>query len=120
MRLHHVNVVVPPGATDDVVPFYELLGMVRVPKPGDRAGAWLDLPDGTQLHVSERTGDVHPDAHVAVVVDDVDGVVARLRAAGHPWHDEPRQGGARRGRTRDPAGNAVEVLETSGPLVEDP
>ena len=114
MRLHHVNVVVPPGGTEDVVPFYEALGMVRVPKTtGRSAGAWFDLPGaaGAQLHVSERPGAVHPDAHFAVVVDDFDAVLASLRAAGRPWRDAEPQGGARRGHTADPVGNAVEVVE---------
>lgn len=106
MRLHHVNVVVPVGATASVVGFYEVLGLVRVPKPGDRAGAWFDLPDGTQVHVSERAGERHPDSHFALQVDDLDDVVARLLAAGHPWSvvDDHR------GTTRDPAGNLVELV----------
>lgn len=113
VRLHHVNVVVPPGGTDDVVPFYELLGLVRVAKPtvGVAAeGAWFDLPDGTQVHVSERAGAPHPEQHVALSVDDLDGVVERLVAAGHPWAARPELGGARRGMTADPHGNAVELL----------
>jgi hypothetical protein len=118
VRLHHVNVVVPPGATQTVVPFYELLGLVRVPKPGSAPGAWFDVPGGTQLHVSERPGAVHPDAHFAVVVDHFDGVLAQLRTAGRPWEELRAQGGARRGATTDPCGNRVEILEPAGPFAE--
>ena len=119
MRLHHVNVVVPPGCTDAVVPFYELLGLTRVAKPTEgvaQEGAWFDVPGGTQVHVSEREGERHPEQHFALVVDDLGAVVEALRAAGHPWSDKPAIGGARRGMTADPQGNAVELVEAVGPF----
>ena len=37
-RLHHVNVVVPPGATDEAVPFYELLRRKLGWGEGERGG----------------------------------------------------------------------------------
>ena len=117
-RLHHVNVVVAPGRTDAVAGFYELLGLARVAKPTEgvaQTGAWFDFPDGrTQVHVSERPGDRHPEQHFAVVVDDLDGLTARLIAAGHPWSPKPSIGGAARGMTADPEGNAVELVEATG------
>ena len=119
MRIHHVNVVVPPGRTDDVVPFYELLGLTRVPKPDSVAkeGAWFDLPGGTtQLHVSERPGSPNPAQHFALVVDDLDAVVVDLVHAGHPWRPGSILLGARRGMTADPLGNALELLEGIGPF----
>ena len=120
MRIHHVNVVVPDGATDSVVPFYELLGLRRVAKPTEgvaQVGAWLDLPDGrTQVHVSERSGSPHAEQHFALSVDDLDETAAALQAAGHPWQQGTVVLGARRGLTRDPAGNAVELVEAVGPF----
>jgi hypothetical protein len=119
VRIHHVNVVVPPGRTDEVVPFYELLGLTRVPKPPEvaREGAWFDLPGGTtQLHVSERPGSPNPAQHFGLVVDDLDAVVVDLVHAGHPWKPGPLLLGARRGMTADPLGNAVELLEGVGPF----
>ena len=116
MRLLHVNVVVPPGRTDDVVPFYALLGLTRVAKPTEgvaQVGAWFDVPGGTQVHVSERDGSPHPQQHFALSVDDLDEVAARLQAAGHPWAPGKDVLGARRGMTADPCGNAVELIETS-------
>lgn len=119
MRLHHVNVVVPEGRTQDVVPFYELLGLVRVARPGEGVGrpegAWFDFPDGrTQLHVSERTGERHPEQHFAVSLDDLDAVVEALTGAGHPWRPRPTIDGARRGVTADPTGNTVELVAAVG------
>lgn len=119
-RIHHVNVVVPPGRTDAVVPFYELLGLTRVPKPSEGVapeGAWLDLPGGgTQVHVSEREGTPHAQQHFALAVEDLDDLVLALRQAGHPWRPGTVLYGARRGMTADPEGNAVELIEAVGPF----
>jgi len=120
MRLHHVNVVVPPGRTEHVAPFYALLGLTRVEKPTEgvaETGAWFDLPDGTtQVHVSERDGHAHPQQHFGLAVDDLDALALALQQAGHPWHPKPVLFGARRGMTCDPEGNAVELIEALGPF----
>ena len=119
-RFHHVNVVVPPGATRRVVGFYtSVLGLERVPKPSVGVapeGAWFEIGDGAQVHVSERSGEPHPDAHFGLVVDDFDAVLSRVHAAGGDWADQPDLFGGRRGFTRDPAGNRVEILERAGSL----
>lgn len=120
LRLHHVNVVVPPGATQAVVGFYaDLLGLVPVAKPARGvapSGAWFDVGDGAQVHVSERTGPPHPDAHFGLVVEDLPAVLERLREHGADWTEQPDLFGGRRGFTRDPVGNRVELLERSGTL----
>lgn len=120
MRIHHVNVVVAPGCTDAVVPFYvDVLGLRHVQKPKDgvaQTGAWFDIDESSQVHVSEREGDVHPQSHFGLVVDDFDDVLRRLRDAGAPWEDQADIFGGRRGFTRDPAGNRVEILEAAGEL----
>ena len=120
MRIHHVNVVVPPGGTQAVVPFYAaVLGLRQVDKPKEgvaQSGAWFDVDDASQVHVSERDGDVHPQSHFGIVVDDFDAVLGRLRDAGAPWEDQADLFGGRRGFTRDPAGNRVEILERAGHL----
>ena len=113
-RLHHVNVIVPPGCTDEVVGFYELLGLTRLVKPTEgvaQTGAWFSFADGQQLHVSEREGAVNPDQHFAITVDDLDSLVARLRDDGHPFERKADVLGARRGSTADPRGNTVELME---------
>ena len=115
-RLHHVNVVVPPGRTAEVVRFYvEVLGLTRIPKPAEAGapdrGAWLQIGPDTQLHLSEAGGTPHPDAHFALVVADLDAALRRVAAAGAPWTDQPFALGGRRGFTRDPVGNRVELIE---------
>jgi catechol 2,3-dioxygenase-like lactoylglutathione lyase family enzyme len=118
MRLHHVNIVVPPGATPSVVPFYaDILGLHQVDKPAEgvaQTGAWFDVDASSQVHVSEREGAAHPQSHFALVVDDFDGTLARLAAADAGWEDQPAIFGGRRGFTRDPVGNRVEILERAG------
>jgi catechol 2,3-dioxygenase-like lactoylglutathione lyase family enzyme len=119
-RLHHVNVVVPPGATARVRSFYvDTLGLREVAKPTEgvaQSGAWFDIDDHSQVHVSERDGDRHPQVHFGLVVDDFDGVLARLATADAPWEDQPQIFGGRRGFTRDPEGNRIEILEPAGEL----
>lgn len=116
VRLHHVNVVLPIGGTEKVIGFYtDVLGLRQVPKPTEGVspgGAWFDIDDTHQLHVSERDDAVmHDDAHFAVLVDDFDAILGRLEKAGAPWKDEPQIFGTRRGSTRDPLGNRIEVIE---------
>lgn len=117
MRLHHVNVVVPPGRGDVAIPFYaQVLGLKQVVKPSEgvsSTGVWFDVPGGTQVHVSERAGDRHADQHFALVVEEYDAVVSRI-AASAPWREGAVVLGARRGVTADPFGNAVEIIEAAG------
>ena len=118
-RLQHVNVVVPRGGTDAAVRFYvDILGLAPLAKPDVLRpdGAWLSVDGYAQLHLSERDGQPHPDSHFALVVDDFDSVLARLAAAGASWQDQEDVFGGRRGFTRDPAGNRIELLERSGAL----
>jgi catechol 2,3-dioxygenase-like lactoylglutathione lyase family enzyme len=120
MRIHHVNVVVPPGETESVVSFYlDVLGLRRTAKPTEgvaRSGAWFDIDERTQVHVSERDGATHPQSHFGLVVDDFDDVLRRVELSCAHWEEQPDIFGGRRGFTRDPAGNRVELLEAAGSL----
>ena len=108
VRIDHVNLPVPHGATDEVVRFYEaVLGFTRAERPDTgRAGAWLDVGDGVQVHLSERDGAAHPDQHVAFVVEDLQAIRLRAAEAALPW-DELAPG---RAKVRDPAGNVIELF----------
>jgi catechol 2,3-dioxygenase-like lactoylglutathione lyase family enzyme len=121
VRLHHVNVVVRPGETETVARFYvDVLGLVPAVKPAEgtsAGGAWFDIDGATQVHISERADAVmHDDMHFALVLDDFDGVLARLAEAGAEWREQPDLFGGRRGSTRDPVGNRIELLERAGKL----
>jgi predicted enzyme related to lactoylglutathione lyase len=121
LRLHHVNVVVKPGQTGEVAAFYtNVLGLTLTEKPVEGTspgGAWFDIDGSTQLHVSERADAVmHDDMHFALVLDDFDAVLSRISAAGAEWREQPDLFGGRRGSTRDPVGNRIELLERAGTL----
>ncbi len=108
VRVSHVNLPVPHGRSEAVARFFiDVLGFEAAPRPDTgRQGVWLDVGDGTQVHLSERDGQPHPDQHVAFVVDDFDGIHERAVAAGAPWTDR----GTGRSVLRDPAGNLIELF----------
>jgi catechol 2,3-dioxygenase-like lactoylglutathione lyase family enzyme len=111
--------VTPPELAAAVIAFYaDVLGLRRVDKPDALAGsgAWFDVDGFGQLHVSERAGERHPDAHFGLVVDDLAATLQRLADAGAEWTEQEDVFGCRRGFTRDPAGNRVELLEAAGSL----
>jgi catechol 2,3-dioxygenase-like lactoylglutathione lyase family enzyme len=121
MRLHHANIIVRPGQTDQIAGFYaSVLGLTPIDKPAEgvtAGGAWFEINDASQLHISERADAVmHDDMHFGLVVDDFDAVLARLAAAGAPWREQADLFGGRRGSTRDPLGNRIELLEAAGQL----
>jgi catechol 2,3-dioxygenase-like lactoylglutathione lyase family enzyme len=116
MKLHHVNIPVPPGRAEMISTFYcEVLGFTRLPRPENgREGVWLAIGNGGQLHLSERDGTNDPKTHFAVAVDDLDAVRVRLAQVGAeyaPSEDVFGTGG--RGFTRDPAGNRIELIAGS-------
>ena len=108
VRVTHVNLPVPHGTSGAVADFYvRVFGFTVAPRPDTgRPGAWLDVGDGTQIHLSERDGGAHPDQHVAFVVDDLDGLAARAAGEDVEWTGR----GPGRAVLRDPAGNLLEVF----------
>jgi catechol 2,3-dioxygenase-like lactoylglutathione lyase family enzyme len=71
---------------------------------------WVERA-GTQVHLMLRDDPVAlPEGHIAVVVDDYDGTLARLRGAGFDPEPRPEHWGAARSFVRDPAGNRVELM----------
>ncbi|MBJ7608546.1 MAG: VOC family protein [Candidatus Dormibacteraeota bacterium] len=113
--IDHVQLAMPPGQEHQATEFYEgLLGIPRVAKPANlasRGGCWFEL--GTaRIHLG-----VEPDfrpakkAHPALLVDGLDGLVARLQRGG--WavrEDEPLEG-YQRVYVDDPFGNRIELME---------
>src|SRR3954463_12766722 len=87
MRLSHVNILMPKGSEDMARTFYAgLLGLPEIPKPEPlraRGGVWFDA-GALDLHISveEQRHDADALRHFGLECADVDGVRARLRAAG--------------------------------------
>jgi len=119
--LHHHAFTHPVGEDDRARSFYTgVLGLVEVPKPEtmDRSkGAWFRT-DGVEIHAIPDP-DFRPNrlGHPAFVVADLDGLTARLRAAGADVEPDDRFPGHRRVHSYDVFGNQLEFLE---PLTEDP
>lgn len=113
--IHHVSINVSDTAR--ALEFYNgVLGLGMLPRPDfSFGGAWLDAGNGRQIHLIE--GDVPPNLgqHVAFRVDDVDAVVARLRATGVEVSDAKAVGDTtiRQAFTHDPDGNLIELSQPS-------
>ena len=85
VRLDHVQLAMPAGREAEAVAFYDgLLGIPNIPARK---------------------------AHAALIVDDLDTLIATLTAAGHiPRDDEPLEG-YHRVYVDDPFGNRLELME---------
>jgi hypothetical protein len=115
--LDHVQLAMPVGAEHESAAeaFYAgLLGLPRVPKPeplASRGGCWfVSGPIQVHLGVEDPFAPARK-AHPAFLVDDLDGLAARLTDAGHDvrWSDELP--GTRRFHTDDPFGNRIELIQ---------
>jgi RimJ/RimL family protein N-acetyltransferase/catechol 2,3-dioxygenase-like lactoylglutathione lyase family enzyme len=114
-RLDHVQLAMPVGREGDAAAFYDgLLGIPQVPKPphlAARGGCWFERGD-LKIHVGVDA-DFRParKAHPALLVDDLAGLVERLRAAGVTIRDDEPLDGYDRAYVDDPFGNRIELLE---------
>jgi catechol 2,3-dioxygenase-like lactoylglutathione lyase family enzyme len=94
--------------------FYALVGFEEVPLPDERLvpqARWLQ-GGSTQIHLLFADDPVAPpQGHVALVVDDYDAALRRLRDAGFHPEDRERYWGSQRAKVRDPAGHVVELME---------
>jgi catechol 2,3-dioxygenase-like lactoylglutathione lyase family enzyme len=114
VALDHVQLAMPPGGEDRAEAFYAgLLGLARQEKPpalAVRGGCWFS--DGpVTLHLGVEH-DFRPakKAHPALVVDDLDDLVAALEGAGHPVRFDDELPGVRRCYVDDPFGNRIELI----------
>jgi catechol 2,3-dioxygenase-like lactoylglutathione lyase family enzyme len=107
--VHHVSLMTP--AVDETIAFYvDVLGLtVRTDRPDfGVGGAWLDAGD-QQVHLIEGPTPNYAGQHFALRVDDLDGVIAELRAQGFDVADPFETTVSRQTTIRDPAGNVVEL-----------
>jgi catechol 2,3-dioxygenase-like lactoylglutathione lyase family enzyme len=115
--IDHVQLAMPPDGAAAARQFYcGLLGFVEISKPETmrhRGGVWFQAgPVGIHLGLEEgmRPSDK---AHPALVVTELDEWKATLVTAGYEWRDDHDIPDARRGHTRDPFGNRIELIEAS-------
>lgn len=115
LGLDHVQLAYPPDGDAQARRFYgEVMGFTEVEKPAPmraRGGMWFQAgPVG--IHLGVEPG-FRPSAkmHPALRVADLEALVARLVAAGFEWKPSDELPGTRRGHTRDPFGNRIELIQ---------
>lgn len=113
LGIDHVQVAAPSGCEEDARAFYGgLLGMEEIPKPEaiqGRGGVWFQA-GAQELHmgVEEPFTPVRK-AHPGLVVDDLDELRARFRAAGVEHEDNDAIPNTDRLFVYDPFGNRLEI-----------
>lgn len=109
--LHHVGIEVAPGDIPAAAGFFELIGFERVEPPGTlREYTWLEH-EGTQVHLMpEEEPTVPSPGHLAVVIADFEGTVARLRGRGFEVEPKREHWGAPRALAIAPGGHRVELM----------
>lgn len=118
MKLSHINVTMPKGSEDIARSFYcGHLDLPEIPKPEslrDRGGVWFDA-GGLDIHLSaeEPRPGADTQRHFGLECSDLDGLRARLRAAGVET-DDGRPAPWKRFFVRDPFGNRIEIHEPGG------
>jgi len=121
VAIHHVQLACPEGSEDTLRAFYaDLLGLAEIGKPASlavRGGCWF-RGYGIELHLGvEAQFRPARKAHPGLLWPDLDGLAARLTAAGHPvdWSDEllVLEPPLRRFYAFDPVGNRLEFLTSA-------
>jgi len=109
--LHHAGIEVAPADIEACAGFFELLGFERVePPPTLREFTWLER-HGTQVHLMPEAEPTVPSpGHLAVVVEDFDGAIARVRAAGFEVEPKREHWGVPRALAIAPGGHRVELM----------
>lgn len=112
MTIHHVALEASPLDRESLAAFFALLGFARVEPPAALRDRTLWLERGaTQVHVLFADAAVAPpQGHVAVVVEDYDAALGRLRAAGFAPEPRTPHWGAPRSFVRAPGGHRVELM----------
>jgi catechol 2,3-dioxygenase-like lactoylglutathione lyase family enzyme len=109
--LDHVQVAMPSGGEEAARRFYAgLLGLAEITKPEplqETGGVWFE--PGVHLGVASSFRPARK-AHPGLRMADLDGVAARLEAAGADVEWDERWPGVRRFYTHDPFGNRLELL----------
>ena len=110
----HVQLAITPGGEDAARAFFgELLGLTEVEKPAslaDRGGCWFECGP-QQIHCGVEDLIAPTRRHPALLTNDLDGLRARLEAAGTPLATDGDLPGYRRFYATDPFGNRIEFLE---------
>ena len=113
--IEHVQLAMPAGGEDAARAFYTgMLGLPERTKPPElaaRGGCWFEGP-GVKVHLGvEAAFRAAQKAHPALLVDDLNGLVALLEVSDFQvLPDDPVDGRARC-YVSDPFGNRIELMQ---------
>lgn len=116
LRLHHVQITIPPDTEVQARQFYcELLGLLEIPKPESlqgRGGFWLQVGN-QQVHIGTETGveRAHTKAHLAYEVEEIGAWRQRIQHQGIAILEGVPIPGCERFEFRDPFGNRIEFIQ---------
>jgi catechol 2,3-dioxygenase-like lactoylglutathione lyase family enzyme len=121
LSLDHVQVAIPAGGEEAARSFYVgILGFTEQTKPAAMAGRnsiWF-MAGPVNLHLGiEADSDFHAArrAHPALVVDNLDEIVAACQLVGLPTRVDTPIANFRRTHVFDPFGNRIELMESTTP-----
>lgn len=115
LSIDHVQLAMPNGSEESARSFYrDVLGMIEVPKPEPLAvhgGCWFASGEA-QIHLGVEE-DFRPakKAHPALVVEELDEILAKCEKAGLASRPDAEIDGRRRVHVFDPFGNRLELIE---------
>ncbi len=113
MRLHHVSIAIPVKGAEQARAFYGgLLGLEErevLPNLDPARFVWYRAGGDLELHLMLLDEAPPERAHFCLAVDDLEGLRARLEAAGVEARDGTELVGRPRFTCRDPSGNLVEL-----------
>ena len=115
IAIDHVQLAMPAGREQEARDFYTgLLGLPEIPKPPElaaRGGAWFELST-VKLHLGvEKDFQPARKAHPGLLVDNLEALATRLRAAGVTLTADDAVPGVARYFVHDPFGNRIELLQ---------
>jgi len=118
IAIDHVQLAMPEGREQEARDFYgTLLGLPESPKPPElltRGGAWFESPT-VKVHLGvEQNFRPARKAHPGLLVDDLEVLASRLRAAGVKLVADDALPGQARYFVDDPFGNRLELLQAPG------
>jgi catechol 2,3-dioxygenase-like lactoylglutathione lyase family enzyme len=119
-RIDHVLLAMPPGRENDARAFYQgILGIAEMTKPPQlaaRGGCWFEAGE-VKVHLGVEEDFIPArKAHPAFIVDDLQGLIRDLKAAGYALAGDAPLEGYDRVFVADPFGNRIELMQPKAAL----